>query len=182
MNFPIRSIAVWCAKSAPGIAALEFALMAPILIMIFGGVTDLSIAVWDHMTTIAAVEAGADYALAYGQSGQQVSSNSTVAPFLANVAATIAATSRSGATLSTSNIVVTYNNATDGSNYGSCYCVPASGVFPASTTSCGASCPDGTTAGAYVQIRATYLYRPLSPVDAPFLSGSYTDTAMVRVQ
>jgi Flp pilus assembly protein TadG len=164
---------------ASGIAALEFALSMPLLFVIFGGVTDLSIAIWDHITTIAAVNAGADYALTQGQA---IMSNSQVGPFLTNVAATIAATSRSGATLSTSNIVVTYNNATDGSNFSNYYCVPASGVFPGSATASSGSCADGTTPGKFVQIRSTYLYTPLSPLDAPFLSGSYTDTAIVRVQ
>jgi Flp pilus assembly protein TadG len=162
-----------------GIASFEFAAAAPILLVMFGGVTDLSIAIWDHMTTASAVEAGAVYAFTQGQ---QVSGSAAVGPFLTNVAAIVAATSRSGATLSTPNITVTYNNLTNGNNFGSCYCVPATGVFPGTTTACGDSCADGTIAGAFVEIQAVYQYTPLSPVDAPFLSGSYTDTAIVRVQ
>jgi Flp pilus assembly protein TadG len=161
-----------------GIAAFEFAAAAPVLIVTFGGVTDLGIAIWDHMTTAAAVNAGADYAVAAGQTVTM----SGVSSYLTTVAAVVSGASRSGATLTTSNVVVTYNNATTNANYGMCYCVPSIGVFPNASTSCGTTCPDGTTAGVFVKIQATYNYAPLSPVDTPFLSGSYTDTAMVRVQ
>jgi Flp pilus assembly protein TadG len=163
-----------------GIAALEFVAMAPLLIVTFGGVTDLGIAIWDHMTTAAAVNAGADYAANKFQQGSLTATG--VPAYLANVAGAVAAASRSGATLTTANIVVTWNNSTTGANFGMCYCVPASGVFPGAATACGGACPDQTTAGQFVQIQATYDYTPFSPVDQPFLSGSYTDTALVRVQ
>jgi Flp pilus assembly protein TadG len=163
-----------------GIAAFEFAAVAPVLIITFGGVSDIGIAVWDHMTTAAAVNAGADYAVATAQINPPTSTNLTT--YLANVAGVISGASRGGATLRTSNIVVEWNNVTSNANFGLCYCVPATGVFPSATTSCGGSCPDGTTAGEFVQIQATYNYTALSPLDTPFLSGSYTDTALVRVQ
>ena len=179
LSFLFRGLRRCRATDVSGIAAFEFALAMPILLILFGGVTDLSIAIWDHITTIAAVNAGADYALTKGQG---VATGSDVGPFLTIVAATVAATSRSGATLSTSNIVVTYNNAADGSNFSNTYCVPASGVFPATATASSGTCADGTTPGKFVRIQSTYMYTPFSPVDAPFLSGSYTDTATVRVQ
>jgi Flp pilus assembly protein TadG len=157
---------------------LEFAAVTPLLILIFGAVTDLGIAVWDHMTTAAAVNAGADYAVAVGQTVTA----SGIAAYLANVAGVVAGASRSGATLTTSNVVVTYNNVATNANFGKCYCVPANGVFPGGPTTCGSACPDGTTAGQFVQIQATYNYTAFSPVDAPFLSGSYMDTALVMVR
>jgi Flp pilus assembly protein TadG len=162
-----------------GIAAFEFAAAAPVLIVTFGGVTDLGIAIWDHMTTAAAVNAGADYAVAQAQNPGV--SSSGVAGYLSNVAAVVAGASRGGATLSTSNITVTYNNAASNANFGACYCVPSTGVFPSASSNCGSVCPDGSVAGQFVQIQATYNYSPLSPVDTPFLSGSYTDTVTVMV-
>jgi Flp pilus assembly protein TadG len=183
MQIMARSILRRCRRlGSSGIAAMEFALMAPVLFVIFGGVTDLSIAIWDHITTMAAVNAGADYAVIYGQSGGgQISGSGDVGGFLSKVATVVAGASRPGATLSTANIAVTYNNATDGSNYGKSYCVPASGVFPNSATSA-STCPDGTTPGSFIQIQSTFVYTPLSPLDAVFLSGNYTDTVTVRVQ
>jgi Flp pilus assembly protein TadG len=174
-----RALSRCRAIDTSGIAALEFALSMPVLIVIFGGVTDLSIAIWDHITTAAAVNAGADYALTKGQT---VANSSDVPPFLINVAAIVAGASRPGATLSTSNVVVTYNNATNGSNFSNTYCVPASGVFPGSPTASGNTCADGTTPGKFVRIQSTYVSTPLSPLDAAFLSGNYTDTVTVRVQ
>lgn len=175
-RFIFRSLS---SNARSGIAALEFAALAPLLILTFGGVTDISIAIWDHMTTAAAVNAGADYAV---YAAQLSLTSSGVATYLANVAGVVAGASRSGATLSTSNVVVRYNNATTNANFGMCYCLPASGVFPSVTAACGSACADGTTAGQFVQIQATYDYTAFSPLDAPFLSGSYTDTALVRVQ
>lgn len=169
-----------CQADVLGIAALEFAASAPILLLIFGAVIDLSVAIWDHLTTVAAVQAGADYAVWYVQSTSPTAS--TVGTILTNVGRVVSATSRGDAQLSTSNIVVTWNNATDNSNFGSCYCLPASGTWPSAASTCGSTCPDGSTPGSYIQIRATYAYSPMSPADAPFLSGNYTDSVWVRVQ
>jgi Flp pilus assembly protein TadG len=180
---PRSLLGAWrrCRSDAAGSAALEFAAAAPLLILIFGGVTDLSVAIWDHITTAAAVQAGADYALWDIANHGNVQSG-TVGTFLSTVSSVVTAASRTGSTLSVSSVTVTFNNATDGSNFGNCYCVPASGVFPGSMSTCSSPCTDGSTAGKYVQITAVYNYTPLSPADTAFLSGNYTETAMVRVQ
>lgn len=171
-----------CRANVSGVAALEFAASAPILLLIFGAVIDLGVAIWDHLTTVSAVQAGADYAIYQYQNPANQPTSSTLSTYLTDVKGAVTASSRGGATLSTTNVVVTWNNATNNANFGSCYCLPSSGTWPGVTSTCGSTCADGTLAGQFVQIQATYQYTPMSPADTPFLSGNYTDSVWVRMQ
>lgn len=166
-------------RNTKGIAALELAAAAPLLIFIFGAVTDFSMAIWSRTATVSAVEAGAAYVIS---TGQQSFTASTIGPYLTIVANRVAGASLPGAALQPSNVTVKYNNATDGSNLGKCYCLPASGTFPSSASACGSSCADGTTAGAFVQVSASFPYTPISPVDASFMATTFVDSVTVRVQ
>jgi len=166
-------------RDMTGIAAVEFAAATPLLIFIFGGALDFGVAIWDHTVTVSAIEAGAAYAIA---NGQQNFTSTTIGPFLSTVANVVAGASLHGAPLLPANVTVLYNNQPNGTNLGMCYCWPAGKSFPGAASPCGSTCADGTTAGAFIQISATFPYTPLSPVDAPLLSGSYTDAAVVRVQ
>ncbi len=166
-------------RDTKGIAAVEFAAVAPLLIFIFGAAADFSMLIWSRTAVGSAVEAGTAYVIS---TGQQSFTTATIGPYLTTVANRVAGASLHGAPLLPSNVTVKYNNATDGSNLGKCYCLPASGTFPSSASACGSSCADGTTAGAFIRVSATFSYTPLSPLDTPFMTTTFSSAAVVRVQ
>jgi Flp pilus assembly protein TadG len=138
------------ALRSPGVAAVEFAITVPILMLFLGGVTDFGLAYYSESCLSTAVAAGAEYANLTDERGETLT------------AANIETVMQNAAAQSLPNASVTAT-ATSPSL---CYCM--TGSPPKSTltaaASCTATCAAGGTPSKYVQLTLTYNYHAFLPV------------------
>ncbi len=165
-----------------GSIAVEFALVAPVLLLILAGVVDIGSAAYARLSLDARLTAAAEYALfrpaPTDQDGAEM------------LAGTLAGMLR-GADTDTAEVVV--NNAAnaqwDGSGVytspgpgeaGMCYCpAPAQdGVVWGPSVACASTCTTGESAGKFVQISATTRLVTLFRGYA-FLDGETVETRTV---
>jgi len=147
-------------------AAIEFALVAPILALILVASVDLGMVIFSRFQLEAAVSSSASYAIAH--SDQVDSTNGD--ELAKNIALMIAGNYQGDATA-----VIQINNGSQASYNGTkikiggvpakanaCYCPTgaASTIDWGSQQTCGASCPDGGRAGRYVSVTARQAYTP----------------------
>ena len=137
-----------------GNAAVEFALVAPMLAASLVAMIDLGIGFYEKMEVENAAQAGAEYAVARGWSAASVANAVTASGTFAAISATPAPTQ-------------------------SCGC--ASGTTVAAAA-CGAVCPNGAAAGTYVTVNATAQYSTI--LSYPGLASPVTLSAqsIVRIQ
>ena len=145
------------ARDGRGVAALEFAIVLPVLLALLGCLADFGLAFWYKGLLAASVAQGAQYA------------------FLARMnLSTAAVQGIVGRKLSLppDAVVVTAP---------ACGC--ASGM-PAtvSGTACGATCPNGATAGAYVTITARYAYTPIMPLYSWLAGTTLVESTTMRLR
>lgn len=146
-----------------GVAALEFALVCPLLLIFFGGVVDLGLAVWSQSCLANAVAQGAEYAYRTQQSGTNVT-QAQIQTVVQNVS-------------SLSNVSASNTTAP------SYYCMNTATSPPTlSASSSGATCGDGTKAGLYVKVVATYAYPAMMPAFSTLVNTAITESAWVRIQ
>jgi Flp pilus assembly protein TadG len=118
-----------------GLAAIEFALIGPILAIGIIGTVDLGLGIYRKMQVQTAAQAGAEYAAAHGFAPSEVT------------AAIRSATSLS--TIQAEPVPVQF-----------CGCATAEGVV---STSCGTTCSGGAAAGTYVSAAALSSYTTIIP-------------------
>ncbi len=114
---------------------LEFALIAPLLVLFLVAVGDLGFAAYDLMQLQAAAEAGAQYAARNTWNAAAIETAVTGATGIAGVTATPAPSQLCGC--------------------------PDGGSL--SLTSCGNTCPSGSPAGLYASVSARLQYRTVLP-------------------
>jgi Flp pilus assembly protein TadG len=136
-----------------GTAAIEFALMIPLLLTLMMGVVDLGFAIYTGMQVYSAAEAGALYAARNGWDSAGISSAVTGATGTSGITATPAPTHF-------------------------CGCPTASGVV---TWTCGTNCASGSTAGQYARINASLAYSTILPYAALGLPSTFTAKSVVRL-
>lgn len=168
------------------VAALEFALLAPLFVMIFAGITDIGDALYVWCRLEQSLAAGSNYAL--------IEYGSLTDATLASNIATLASTSNTGTAANATVVVndgVTYSltNGT-GSSSGSasalCYCptgTPTNNWAWGSPVTCGANC-SGTsyTAGKFVTITVSYNFTSFFPSFGFVSNGAITAGAAVQTQ
>lgn len=153
-----------------GVAAVEFALIAPVLLMLLGGAADFGLIMAAKSQLANGVAQGIQYTLLTGPSATAPNIRTAVQ----------AGAARSGLTQA---VTVTVNGP-------ACYCLSG---WPAvlSTTStalsakntCTGTCPTGTTGpGAYARVTATFTYVPLMPFYSNIAATTVADTSTVRLQ
>lgn len=137
-----------------GVAAIEFAIMVPTLIMMTVCTVDLGMGIYTNMQVQDAAQAGAQYAMVHG--------------FDANSISTVVSNATAQSGISASPAPVQY-----------CGCATAAGV---TNVTCGAACPAGAVSGTYVQVSTQGTYTTILPY--PMIANSFTltATAAVRVQ
>jgi Flp pilus assembly protein TadG len=140
-----------------GVAAIEFALIIPVLLMIFGAVVDFTLAFWTKGLLANSVAEGAQYAFLAGPSAS---------------ASLIQGIVRQTLSLGATSVTVTGPT---------CYCI---GGMPAAPTGagCAQSCPDSTTAGTYMTISAQFTYQSILPFVNQLGNPNLLETATVRLQ
>jgi Flp pilus assembly protein TadG len=142
-----------------GVAALEFALICPVLLMFAGGIGDFGLALADQSRMASAVAQGAQYGY--------------LNPLTATAAA-IKTLVIAGASLPGITVTVTTP---------SYFCVTTTSTPPALTAATATTtCPDGTSAGHYVAISASYLYPALMPAYSMMVNTTLTEAVTVRIQ
>ena len=116
-------------KATSGVAALEFALLAPLLLMLLVGVADFGIGIWYDMEVQNALHAGIEDAAAHGFHPTSISGAVTSATLLP---------------VDASPLPTQF-----------CGCPTTSGV---TSVSCTSTCSSGLTPGTFVQVTATATY------------------------
>ena len=141
-----------------GVAAVEFALICPVLLMCAGGVGDFGLSLADQSRMASAVAQGAQY-------GYLNPSTATAAPIKALVIA--------GAALPGITVTVTTP---------AYFCVTTAAPPVLTTATATTTCADGTSAGYYVVISASYLYPALMPAYSMMVNTTLTEAVTVRIQ
>jgi Flp pilus assembly protein TadG len=127
-----------------GIAAAEFAVLVPVLVLLAVGTADLGLAIYSEMQVQNSAEAGVGYAFLHGFNASAISSAVTSAGQLSALTAAPAPAQF-------------------------CGCPGTSGV---TSTTCGSTCSNGNTAGTYVTASATMVYHTL--ISYPIIPNQYT--------
>jgi len=162
-----------------GIAAVEFALLAPVFILFLALLLDLGLAYNTKLKVVSATAAAAQFAFLNGQS----MTASGAPAFLTNVSSV--ATAAADLTVAPT-VTVTFNNASDGSNASNYYCVSGSSPTSVAWTSTGttsSTCGGSVMSGKFVSI-------VVSATTSTLLYSSSTigsiiteqDAAIVRVE
>lgn len=154
-EFVSRGVRV--ARDPRGTAAIEFALLSPLLLILLTGVIEIGMAGYQAMQVQASVEAGALYAAKNGASDLSAISQ-----------AIVGATGTAGITASPA--PVSY-----------CGCPNATGVV-SQNADCTTACPDGTAPGQYVRVSAAIAHQTLMPFLSLGLPATFTARSIVRVQ
>lgn len=172
-----------------GVAALEFALCAPILCLIFAGTADLGMVLYTKFKLDAAASAATNYAV-INASSVNSTNGATLASNLASIVETSEGTSFANGT------VVVNNGPSDtisggtisaggtASNADSCYCPTGSptSVTWGSAVSCGSSCAGGGYAGKFVVVTASRTYTPIFSSYGIVKNGTISVGAAAQVQ
>ncbi len=172
-----------------GSAAVEFAIIAPILGLMLAGVADFGGVVFVKFRMESAVSAGANYAI--------VNASKVTATNASDLASKISAVVANSGSSSTGTNTVVVNNGpsattdagavtTSGtaSNADSCFCptVVSSTLTWGSAAACGSTCGSGGTAGKFITITANRNYSPLFSSYGIVKSGSVSVKVTVQVQ
>ena len=154
----VRAISAWRGATA----ALEFALATPMLIVLLGGAADLGLAQYYRTNLANAVAAGAEYAYLTGitVTSTNIQSVVTNTMFLAPGDST--------------NLSVTVTGPRG-------YCVTGTGPTMTSATAGSVCSGDGSTAGTYVIISATYTHNGLMNGFMSLSSETITESTTVRL-
>lgn len=151
-----------------GVAALEFALTAPVLLLVMGGAIDFGLATLGSGRLASGVNHGVATAIAQGT---------------AVTAASIVTAVQNGARLA--GLIDTVTVTVSGP---ACYCLSGSPLsLPATSTAmtatgCAGTCPSGS-AGPYVfmKINASFTYQALMPSYSGLNQRAVTQSAVVRL-
>jgi Flp pilus assembly protein TadG len=186
-NLRVPLTKLWRSRSA--VAAIEFAFLMPVFLILFMGVVDLGMMLVEDYRLDQAVAAGAEYAA--------VNPGSVSSTGGATLASNIAAAVESANGTAWANDTVVVNNGpsvtvTNGSvsssgtasNADSCYCPtgsPPNWTWGSSMT-CGAACSGSGTAGKFVTITATATYTPIIGIYNFINSGTLRQSTVVETQ
>jgi Flp pilus assembly pilin Flp len=154
------TVTKWFRDDRQAVAAVEFAICAPVIAMILAGAVDFGFREWSRSCLANAVAEGAYYAF---RSGTGVS--------LSNLQAIIQnASPLKGVTVPQPNPPF-------------CSCPSGSpAALPKTPTSCTTPCSDGSTPGSYLQISASYRLNPLFAGISGLGGASITEKVTVRLR
>jgi len=170
-----------------GASAVEFALVSPIYMLLFVGVNDFGMAMYNKFALSGSVSAAANYAIA-NASEVGSANGATLAQNLALIVAGAHAANWANATITIndgpvatlSGGVVTTSGSASAAN--SCYCPTLSGsaVSWGSAMTCGTSCSGGGIAGKFVSIVATTTYNSLFGATGVIPTQTFTASSVVE--
>ena len=171
-----------------GIAAVEFAIMAPVVFGVIAGTTDLSLILYTRSQVAASVNAAANYALVNVSSVTSANA-STLATHLASYmyASLPGANGGASATVNNGAVQTAGSGASTtggGGSADSCYCPSGSGanVTWGGAATCGSACGNNLVAGKFVLLSASKPFTPMFSNWGIVQAGSITETTIVQVQ
>jgi Flp pilus assembly protein TadG len=143
--------------SRQGNAAIEFALLSPLLLTMVTAIVEIGMAGYQEMQVQASVEAGALYAAQNGSSN------------LAAIGlAVVNATGTTGITATPTPVAF-------------CGCPTTAGVV-SQNSNCETACPNGTAPGQYVTVNAAVTHQRIMPFLTLPLPTTLTASSTIRVQ
>ena len=142
--------------STRAVAAVEFALIAPLLLLLMGSAVDYGLAFYSKGVLAGSVAQGAQYAMF---AGTQVS------------AASIKSIVQKSLSLPAANVTVSGP---------ACYCLSGSPAVASSQT-CSTPCADSTQPATYVRISATYTFQSVMPLLSQLSNPTISETATARL-
>ena len=158
----LRRIQARLKKNGRAYAAVEFALISPVLFALIGGVADFGLYVWARGQLSDAVSYGMQYAFLFG----------TANGANANIASAVTKVAQSA--LPSASVTVTGP---------ACYCVTGSNPPALTSQVCATKCAaTNAVPGQYVIINANYTYTPIFPTISSYLSNTMYQSAVVQVQ
>ena len=182
----LRLTDLWRSRSA--VAAIEFAFLMPIFLVLFVGIIDVGMMLVQDYKLDQAVAAGQEYAAINGASvtaanGATLASNiaTTVESANGNAWANDTVVVNDGPTVTVTNGSA---SSSDSGGVGSCYCPtgsPPNWTWGSAMT-CGASCSGSATAGKFVTITATATYTPFLTLYHFIGNGTLRQSAVVETQ
>lgn len=158
-------IALRLARHRAGAAAVEFAVVFPLMLMIFAATVDFGFAYYQKSRIGSAISAAAYYAVRNGNT----LSAATAPVMQATLQSIVRSTLGTSTSITVSVLINNSTNPLDASNY---FCVAG---YPPVYTSTGltpASCSGNVTSGKFVTIHVTEQLQPLI-VSPGFLAGIY---------
>jgi Flp pilus assembly protein TadG len=142
------------------VAAVEFAMTLPVLMIFLGVASDYGMAEWSSSCLTNAVAQGAYYAFVTGTKVTQANVQTLVQN----------ASSLNGVTATASSPAL-------------CYCPSGTPATLGAAVSCTTTCSDGSAPGNYMTITATYTLNGFFSMGALTIKGHVlSDTATVRLQ
>lgn len=173
-------------------AAVEFAIVVPIFILLFVGIIDLGGALMTRFRLDAAAASAANYAM--------VEASSVTSAAGGSLAGSIAALARDDAGTNAASVIVVVNNGPTATVTGTgpvvltntsgsaaqpadlCYCPDSSPFAWGSPATCGSACSGGGTGGKFVTISLSRPYAALFSTYG-FISGSsIAESAIVQTR
>jgi len=137
-----------------GLAAIEFAVIAPVMAMMVMCAVDLGLAINRHMQVEDAAQAGAQYAALHGFNSTSISSAVTSATSWTGISASPAPTEF-------------------------CGCPGATSI---TTATCGSTCASGNIAAVYVTVGARGTYSTIVPYPVIPSTFAFASKSTVRIQ
>ena len=146
--------AIQALRDSRGAAAVEFALVAPLLVGFLAPIADIGMQTYASMQVEIAAQAGARYAILKGFDSTAIQSAVTNATAFTTITASPAPSS-------------------------SCGCPSGNTI---ATATCGDTCANGQTAGNYVTVNAQMSFQPMFPIPVIGQASTLSSQAVVRVQ
>jgi Flp pilus assembly protein TadG len=148
-----------------GAAAVEFALLTPVLALVLAGAVDFGGVVFQRFNLDNSVSSAANFAI-NSKSNVNGTNGATVASTLATILTTGGTTGGSVVVNNGPSVTITNgvaSTATNSTNADSCYCPSRSGstITWGGAATCGSACGTGSKAGKFIAISATRTYTPL---------------------
>jgi Flp pilus assembly protein TadG len=172
-----------------GLAAIEFAMLVPVYLLILVGAVDMGGMLYSSYQLESAVAAGSEYA-AVNAANVNGTSGTTLASSIAGIVENANGSASANDTVVVNNgpsVTVTGGSVSSGgtaTNANSCYC--PTGSPPnwswGSAATCGSTCGSGGQAGKFVTITASVAYSPLLSTFGLIKNGILTQNAAVQVQ
>jgi Flp pilus assembly protein TadG len=138
--------------SQAGIAAIEFGLLAPFLVLLLVAATEIGSSIYQAMQAQNAAEAGAVYVSKHGFEVLGISNAVVNATTAAGITATPAPSQF-------------------------CGCPVVSGI---TEVACTVTCGDGSAPGQYVRINARVTHTPLISLSSVIIPAAFTGQAIIR--
>jgi Flp pilus assembly protein TadG len=168
-----------------GAAAVEFALLAPLLALILAGAVDFGGVVFQRFNLDNSVSSASNFAM-NGKASVNGTSGATLASTLGTILTSAGTTGGSVVVNNGPSLTITNGSAStpaNSTNANSCYCPARSGstITWGSAAACGSTCGTGGKAGKFVVISASRSYTPLFS-NYGFIDGNQQISTIAVIQ